>query len=94
MKINIGFKPAFRLRCSENTRRSAQHEGELMNNPRLLLSLGLVLMSLGVILPFLMVIHLIASTFFLNFFSWGASVSGMFLGFIGVATWSKMGKDR
>ncbi len=63
-----------------------------MNHPRLLLSLGLILMVLGVALPFLMVIHMIESTFFLNFFSWGASVSGMFLSFIGVATWSKMRK--
>ena len=62
----------------------------MMDNLRLLLTLGLILMLLGVILPFLMVIHLIESTFFLNFFSWGASVSGVFLGFIGVATWSKM----
>ena len=64
-----------------------------MNHPRLLLSLGLVLMLFGVILPFLMVIHMIESTFFLNFFSWGASVAGLFLGFIGVATWSKMRKE-
>jgi len=62
----------------------------MMDNLRLLLTLGLILMLLGVILPFLMVIHLIESTFFLNFFAWGASVSGVFLGFIGVATWSKM----
>ncbi len=64
-----------------------------MNHPRLLLGVGLVLMFLGVALPFLMVIHMIESTFFLNFFSWGASVSGMFLSFIGVATWSKMRKE-
>jgi len=65
----------------------------MMNNPRLLLSLGLVSMLLGIILPFLMVMRVIESTFFLNFFSWGASVSGLFLGFIGVATWSKMRKE-
>lgn len=56
-----------------------------MRSPRLLLGLGLSLMLLGVILPFLMVIHLIESTFFLNFFSWGASVVGLALGMIGVA---------
>jgi hypothetical protein len=65
----------------------------MMNNPRLLLSLGLVLMLLGIILPFLMVMRVIESTFFLNFFSWGASVSGLFLGFIGVATWAKKWKE-
>jgi hypothetical protein len=52
-----------------------------------MVSLGLTLMLLGIILPFLMLIHALESTFFLNFFSWGASVGGMFLGVIGVATW-------
>ena len=58
-----------------------------MNSPRLMVSIGLTLMLLGIILPFLMLIHVLESTFFLNFFSWGASVGGMFLGVIGVATW-------
>ena len=61
----------------------------MMNSPRFLLSLGLVLMFLGIILPFLMVIHILASTFFLNFFSWGASVTGMAFGTIGFALWSR-----
>jgi hypothetical protein len=52
-----------------------------------MVSIGLTLMLLGIILPFLMLIHVLESTFFLNFFSWGASVGGMFLGVIGVATW-------
>lgn len=64
-----------------------------MNSPRFLLSLGVLLMLLGVILPFLMVIHLLESSFFLNFFSWCASVGGLFLGVIGVATWVKMKKE-
>jgi membrane associated rhomboid family serine protease len=66
----------------------------MRNEPRFLLSLGLVLMLLGIILPFLMVMRVIESTFLLNFVSWSASVAGLFLGFIGVATWSKMKKDR
>ena len=56
-----------------------------MRSPRFLLSLGLSLMLLGIILPFMMVIHVVESTFFLNFFSWGASVSGLALGMIGAA---------
>jgi len=56
-----------------------------LRSPRFLLALGLILMLLGIILPFLMVIHVMASTFFLNFFSWGASVTGLALGMIGVA---------
>ena len=65
----------------------------MMNNPRLLLSLGLVLMITGWIIPLLIVMRVIPSTFFLNFISWGASISGLFLGFIGVATWTKMRKE-
>jgi hypothetical protein len=63
-----------------------------MRSPRFLLVLGLTLMLLGIILPFLMVIKIVPSTFFLNFFSWGASVSGLFLGMIGAAMSSRMNR--
>jgi hypothetical protein len=49
-------------------------------------------MLLGIALPFLMVIQVLESTFFLNFFSWGASVAGLALGTIGFALWSKGSK--
>ena len=65
----------------------------MMNSPRFLLSLGVTLMLLGIILPFLMVIHLLESTFFLNFFSWGASVVGMAFGTIGFAIYSRGKKN-
>jgi len=65
----------------------------MMNSPRFLLSLGLILMLLGVILPFLMVIHVLESTFFLNFFSWGASVAGLAFGTIGFAMYSRGKKE-
>jgi len=65
----------------------------MMNSPRLLLGLGLTLMILGVVIPFLILIHVVESTFFLNFFSWGASVGGLFLGIIGVATWVRNRKE-
>jgi hypothetical protein len=55
-----------------------------MKSPRLLLGLSLLLMLLGILLPFLMVIHLLESTFFLNFFSWAVSVIGLALGMISV----------
>jgi len=54
-----------------------------MKNPRTLLIIGFSLLLAGVILPFLMVIHVLESTFLLNFFSFGAQVAGLFLGFIG-----------
>ena len=65
----------------------------MMVNPRFLLSLGVVLMILGVLLPFLMVIHILESTFFLNFFSWGASVAGLSFGTIGFAMYSRGRKN-
>ena len=61
----------------------------LINSPRLLLVLGVALMLLGIVLPFLMVIKVVESTFFLNFFSWGASVAGLAFGTIGFALRSR-----
>ncbi len=60
-----------------------------MNSPHFLLTLGVVLMLLGIVLPFLMVIHVLTSTFFLNFFSWGASVTGLAFGTIGYAMYTR-----
>lgn len=60
-----------------------------MKSPRFLLILGVFLMLLGIILPFLMVVNILESTFFLNFFSWGASVAGLALGTIGFAMYSR-----
>jgi hypothetical protein len=64
-----------------------------MNSPRFLLGLGVFLMLLGVALPFLMVIKVLESSFFLNFLAWGASVAGLAFGTIGFAMYSKGRKD-
>jgi hypothetical protein len=65
----------------------------MMNSPRLLLILGVTLMLLGIVLPFLMVIKILESTFFLNFFSWGASVAGLAFGTIGFAMYTRRRKE-
>jgi hypothetical protein len=57
-----------------------------------LILIGFLLALTGMILPFLMVIHLIPSTFFLNFFSYGASLTGMFLGVIGASLYVRSRK--
>jgi len=57
----------------------------MLEHPQRLLILATVLLLLGVILPFLMVIHVVQSTFFLNFLSFTASMLGSLLGFIGIA---------
>jgi hypothetical protein len=50
-----------------------------------LILIGFVLSLMGVIFPFLMVIHILPSTFFLNFFSYGVSITGLILGVIGAS---------
>ena len=56
-----------------------------MNFPQYVICVlvGFVLVVLGAVLPFLMVMQILKSTFFLNFFSYGATVAGIFLGLIG-----------
>jgi hypothetical protein len=56
-----------------------------MSHPWRLILLGFLLSFGGVVLPFLMVLHILPSTFFLNFFSFGISMVGLFLGIIGAS---------
>ena len=55
--------------------------------PWRMIFIGFVLSVAGVALPFLMLIHVIQSTFFLNFFSFFASVTGLILGISGAASY-------
>ncbi|MFH1908870.1 MAG: hypothetical protein ABIL11_16065 [Chloroflexota bacterium] len=55
------------------------------SKPGRIIIFGFTLMLLGVIFPFLMVIHILESTFFLNFFSYTLSLLGMILGILGIA---------
>lgn len=45
---------------------------------------GVALMLTGVVLPLLMVVKVLESTFLLNFLSYAASLGGMFLSFLGM----------
>jgi len=56
--------------------------------------LGFMLSLLGVILPLLMVLQAIASTFFLNFLAVAFSVSGIIIGFIGMTIIVKTRRDN
>ncbi len=49
--------------------------------------LGGGLLLLGVVLPLLMVMKILESTYFLNFFAYTVSLSGFFLGLIGAMTY-------
>jgi len=56
-------------------------------SPGSLIVIGILLMILGIVLPLLMVIHVLTSTFFLNFFSYTVSLVGMIVGFYGVVSY-------
>jgi hypothetical protein len=62
-------------------------------DPRYLIILGFGLVLLGFVLPFLMVLRMVQSTFFLNFVSYGASVAGLLLGLIGAAWYLRMNRS-
>lgn len=57
--------------------------------PKWLIMIGFFLVLFGFVAPFLMVIGVVPSTFALNFASHGASVSGLFMGMIGVALYAR-----
>ena len=65
----------------------------MIASPRFLLTLGLILLLTGWIIPLLIIMSVIPSTFLLNFLSWGMSVAGLFLGFVGGAMWVRMNKE-
>ncbi len=53
--------------------------------PWSLILIGFLLSLMGVGLPLLMLIHIVPSTFFLNFFAFMASMTGLILGIIGAS---------
>jgi len=55
---------------------------------RAIIWIGFGLVLLGFLLPLLIVVKVLESTFFLNFFSFIASVLGLFLGLIGTAQYA------
>jgi hypothetical protein len=65
-----------------------------MRNPSLLILLGLFLMLAGVVLPFMMILRVLPTSYFLSFFSWGSSVTGLALGMVGVAYHVRRGRNR
>jgi putative Mn2+ efflux pump MntP len=62
--------------------------------PLRLILLGFVGVVAGVVFPLLMVLGVLKSTFFLNFFSFTASVAGLFLGIIGGAMFVRFSRKK
>jgi len=63
-----------------------------MMHPKKMIAIGFVLVLFGFVIPLLMVIEVIKTSFALSFLSHAASVSGVFLGIIGAAMYSRLGK--
>jgi hypothetical protein len=60
--------------------------------PVYLMILAFILLLVGWMLPFLMVIHVVPSTFFLNFFSYTISTIGLIVGVVGAVYYVRLRK--
>ena len=56
--------------------------------------LGVVLLVAGMVIPLLIVIKVLESTFLLNFLSFFASVAGMVIGFIAIGMYIQGNRRR
>ena len=63
-----------------------------MENPLRLIAIGLGLLVIGVVLPFLMVTDLVESTLPLNFLAVVSSIGGLTLGFLGITQYMRRQK--
>jgi hypothetical protein len=66
----------------------------ILEHPKRLLVIAALLMIFGVVMPFLMVVKLVESTFFLNFLSYGSSMLGLFLGIASAAAYGVKQKKK
>lgn len=56
-----------------------------LQNPRVFMAVGVMLIVIGTVLPFLMMLEHLKSTFFLNFLSFTLQIIGLIMGIIGIA---------
>lgn len=66
----------------------------MIKKPVTWIVVGFVLVLLGFVLPWLMVLKILQSTLLLNFVSFSATVSGLFLGLAGAAWHVRLEKTR
>lgn len=62
--------------------------------PIYLILIGGVLVTAGMVLPFLMVLQEMETTFFWLFFSYGASIVGLFLGMWGAFSYMRVERTK
>ena len=63
-------------------------------SPISLIIIGFFLVVYGMVMPFLMVLQMVEPTFFLAFTSYAATFSGLLLGVIGIATYTREHRSR
>lgn len=56
-----------------------------IQHPRAFMAIGVLFIIIGTIVPFLMMLEHIPSTFFLNFLSFTLQIIGLIMGLMGVA---------
>jgi F0F1-type ATP synthase membrane subunit c/vacuolar-type H+-ATPase subunit K len=64
------------------------------SGPFTLIGIGFALVMIGFIIPLLMVMQVLQSTFFLNFLGYAASISGLMLGIIGTAMYASYNRKN
>ncbi len=68
----------------------------MRDRPWILILMGAAGLLAGMVLPFLMVLRILTSTFALNFLAFASSVGGLFLGMVGLMDYvrsSRRGPD-
>jgi len=65
-----------------------------MTNPKRLILIGFFLVLFGFIIPWLMILDIVESTFWLSFLTYGAQVSGLILGIMGAAMLAGVRKKK
>ena len=63
-------------------------------SPWMMIGIGFVLVLFGAVAPFLMVMKILPSTFFLNFLAYAASVTGLILGVVGSLMYVRGRRDH
>lgn len=62
--------------------------------PYKLIIIGFLMVLFGAVVPFLMMLDMVKTSFWLSFLSYGISVGGVFLGVIAAALYAGENKER
>ncbi|GAP12281.1 hypothetical protein LARV_00013 [Longilinea arvoryzae] len=61
-------------------------------DPRIMMAIGVFLMLVGIALPLLILIKVLESTYFLNFFSYICQILGLVIAMLGLVTYTRLHK--